>query len=385
MAFTTIPAVGISGLTSISVNTQGGNDKIIIDSFSTSLPNLTINGGLGDDTLNFKGNITLIPGANLDVDMQNDEINPGLDNVLFSTNAKISLVGLGTAIIKVSRNISFSANSSLLTEDGNITLEANQQTLPSNGNFSGIDVNGSVIQNTGNGLILIKGMGGNAGFKNTGVNVQNGGQIIGGQTGSVEVSGTGGISSEDANMGVRIYNTNSAITSIGGDVIVIGKGGGSGMSISNVGVMLQASGQISAGSMGMVKVTGSGGASENNGNYGVFVTNFNSRIISSGGDVNVIGNGGGIGDSYNNHGVVIASGGEVSAGGLGSVSLEGTGATSIGYGHFGVVLININSKITSAGGNVKVVGMGGGSGASSGNNGVSLYFSCEISAGGMGQ
>ena len=238
MAFTTIPAVGISGLTSISVNTQGGNDKIIIDSFSTSLPNLTINGGLGDDTLNFKGNISLVSGANLDVDMQNDEINPGVDNVLFSTNAKISLVGLGTAIIKVSRNISFSANSSLLTEDGNITLEANQQTLPSNGNFSGIDVNGSVIQNTGNGLILIKGMGGNAGFKNTGVNVQNGGQIIGGQTGSVEVSGTGGISSEDANMGVRIYNTNSAITSIGGDVIVIGKGGGSGMSISNVGVML---------------------------------------------------------------------------------------------------------------------------------------------------
>ena len=156
--FSTPADVPLAGVTSITINTAGGNDNIDIGAFSANLPTLTVNGGTGNDAVNFNGGITFAPNANLDLNLQNDDANPGADRVTLN-GANLILSGSGMATIKVSRDIPI-IGSSIATENGHLILEANQQTTPTSGLFDGIGVSAGEIKVTGTGTLTATGRGG---------------------------------------------------------------------------------------------------------------------------------------------------------------------------------------------------------------------------------
>ena len=57
------------------------------DVIATTMPSLTINGGIGDDTVNMNGDITFAANASLDLDLQNDDVTPGIDIVTVAASA----------------------------------------------------------------------------------------------------------------------------------------------------------------------------------------------------------------------------------------------------------------------------------------------------------
>ena len=63
-------SLSLSGIGGITINAYDAGDTINVGAFSSSFPSLTINGGAGNDTANFTGNITFASGKNLTVSLQ---------------------------------------------------------------------------------------------------------------------------------------------------------------------------------------------------------------------------------------------------------------------------------------------------------------------------
>ncbi|MCC5945177.1 MAG: BspA family leucine-rich repeat surface protein, partial [Bernardetiaceae bacterium] len=363
--FTTPADIPLAGLTSITINAEGGDDIINIGAFTANLPSLTINGGVGDDVVNFNGNITFLADANLDVDLQDDDLNPGIDRVFFAGSIQIQLQGSGEALIKVSRNIFFSNFSRLRTVNGDLTLEANRQPTPTNGEFEGIRIGANtVVDITGSGTLRALGRGGVTTTAFTpvqGIQI-DGGSLIGGGNGTDNIiDGIAGASPNTACRGVRVQGTAAIISSNGGNVSVTGVGNGTTGSNDNVGVGVN-NGRISADGTGNVMVNGTGG---NFGGGSIGVSVVGGTIEAPGGDVTVIGVAGG--NDINNRGVSIQTGlsaGIISA--AGTVTVNGTGsttATTSTTGNHGVSVSGANSRIVSTAGIVNVTGQGGNSGS----------------------
>jgi hypothetical protein len=360
-AITTTPAdIPMAGITSITINLEGGNDKFGVYYFPDNLPSLTINGGEGNDNIGLGGNLTFATDANLDVDLQNDVATPGNDIVSVGY-ATYLLQGTGAVTIKASQSISING-STLRTDNGNIVLEANQQEIPITSNGIAITSNSlsylSIVESTGTGIVTIKGKGTVSG---AGIKVDKGSKVIGGTTGnSLEIIG---IAESDALYGVWITDENSQITSNGGNVSVTGKSYYN-STVFGFGIRLDSYGQISAGSNGTVTVDGTGGLGALGGNYGVSVY-ARSSITSSGGNVNVTGQGGGSETSANNYGIYLGLAGSISAGGDGTVTVTGTGGASTGDNNHGVYITGIansvTSKISSSSGAITITGTKGSS------------------------
>ena len=378
--------VTLAGASSITINTAVGNDIINVAAFSNLL-SLTINGGTGDDHVRINDDITFAANANLDVDMQNDDANPGIDQVSFTNNANLVLSGTGAAVIKVSRDIAFSnGTASIETVNGNLTLEANQQATASTGNFAGISMFGATVRVNGTGTLTVKGKSGNDSvISQNGVLVQNGGLISGGTSATATIQGSVGAASANANIGVYVTGTNARITSLGGNVSVVGLGGSTGATSTCMGVSVTTNASITAGGSGTVTVSGTGGAGSGNFNAGVYIAGSTSTFItSSGGNVSVTGVGGGTGSGIHNYGIWMELGGTITAGGSGSVTVQGTGGATSGNNNYGMLIDDANTQITSGGGNVSVTGQGGGSGASTLNIGVFVQNAAKITASGTG-
>lgn len=361
-AFSTPAEVPLANIASIVINADGGNDVINIRGFSVALPDLTINGGKGNDAINFTGIITFAPDAHLDVDLQNDDITPGIDQVSVSSNARLNLSGSGRAIFRASRNISISRNGMIATENGDLVLEANMQSIATTGGFAGISITGGLLRSNGTGDIIVRAKGGTTGVSRHGVVLTEGGRILGG-SGKVYVEGLGGNSANDGNCGVYVRDNNSLMTSMDGDVLVRGIGGGIGNSAFNYGVCVALSGQISCQGAGTLNVFGQGGNSAGINNHGVFVSGNMAKINSLGGDVWVKGIGGGTDNSSSNYGVFVSSSALITTDGMGVVRVEGQGGSSTGMFNYGVYVRDQNSYITSSGGDVMVKGTGGGKAA----------------------
>ena len=330
-------------------------------------------------------------------DLQLDRISAGT-LVIGRDDAFLSgAITVSSAISRAAGNLTLLGRNILITADlstgtGNIVLDADngvQQT----GGFAGVKISGAGVDViTIGGNITIEGRGGNqtGGEGQRGVSVSAGAKVQagndGGTLGTVTVIGFGGTSTNVINYGVEVTGTNSLITSSGGAVAVTGTGGGSGTSNSNDGVYVGPNGQISAGGTGMVTIIGTGGATSGDSNNGVSVSDSSALITSSGGAVAITGIGGGSGTSNSNYGVYAWFGGQISAGGTGTVTVIGTGGNLSGSGNtnIGVRVHTSNSKITSSGGAVAITGTGGGSGTSSLNDGVYVGPSGQISAGGTG-
>ncbi len=378
---TAMPAdVAISGLQTVTINTAIGNDGITINAFQTSLPSLTINGGVGDDNISFIGDINFIIDASLDANMQNDDASPGNDQISFTANANIILSGNGNADLKVSRNISFNSNTSLEVVNGFLTLEANQQPTPTTGTFTGISLaTNSVVRITGSGILSVKGKGGTSLGNQNGIAV-NSGDLIGGTSGTTIIEGYGGATTLNTNVGVSLTGAGASITTNGSHLQVTGVGGGADDELVNLGVSLSSNTQISAGSMGNVTILGIGGNTSGSGNEGIRIAGVGSQITSSGGNVSVTGMGGGTGLSA--IGVSLIGTNVITAGGLGTVTVSGTGGSGATSNQHGITIAG-GATITSNGGDVEVNGNGGGTGIAQGAYGV-FITSGTITAGGSG-
>ncbi len=286
-----------STVTSLTVNAEGGADTITLDAALTGLTgDVTINGGTGDDTVNLNADITFASNKNLNVDLQNDDMTmPGTDVINVGTGANLILSGSGAATLTASKNIALASGSSVVTVDGNLEVKANQQvSMPTTGNFVGVNVNNGLIQATGTGTLTVQGKGGNDGSGSQyGVLVQAGGDIIGGMSALLSVLGIGGASNGNGNSGLFVTGAGSTIGSGGSNVSVSGTGGGATTSASNFGIRVAGGGQITAGSSGTVSVVGVGGSSTGMSNHGVSISDSNSKITSSGNHVSVTGTEGG--------------------------------------------------------------------------------------------
>ena len=377
-----------TSVTAITVNAAAGADTINVGAFTGTLPNFTLNGGTGDDTVNFNGDITFAANANLDVDLQNDDVTPGVDNVSVASNANLLTSGTGTITVKVSRNVALASGSSLETVNGGITIEANQQGTATTGSFVGVDVSNGLIRATGTGVVTVLGRGGNSAAGNQmGVLVTNGGDILGGTSGTLTVTGTGGASSGGGNLGVNVFGSaTTTISSIGANVQVVGTGGTGGSTA--IGVELgtgNTGGRITAGGSGTVTVTGTGGSSVAGlFNHGILMGS--ATIDSGGGNVSVTGNGGSGNGSTGDHTGIQLDDSTVAAGGSGSVTVVGNAGSAATSQTLLGVDVRFTSTITSSGGNVSVTGTGGNTSNTSVGvgAGVRLIGNGTITAGGTG-
>ncbi|MBL8792817.1 MAG: autotransporter-associated beta strand repeat-containing protein, partial [Planctomycetia bacterium] len=87
--------------------------------------------------------------------------------------------------------------------------------------------------------------------------------------------------------------------------------------------------------------------------------------------------------SSDNFGVSVSSGGEITAGGSGAVTVVGTGGKADHWGNSHGVIVDGTGRITSSGGDVSVTGTGG-SGSGNGNFGIWVAYEGEITAGDSG-
>ncbi len=334
-------SVSLAGITEVVVNAGAGNDTLHVGTGSgnhfTAFPSLTLNGGTGDDSVNFNRDVTFVAGASLDVDLQNDAPAPGVDQVTVANSRLVTLSGPGTATVKVSRNITVSSSARVETADGALLLEANRQAVPTVADFSGITVQFSAtVRSTGTGSVTLRGTGGaGSGDRNYGITCE--GTVTSTGTGTVTLGGTGGAGSGDRNHGIACAGT---VTSGGGDVTLNGQGGGTGASFFNPGVIIN-HGLVSAGGAGRVTVEGMGGPGDGNQNMGVVVQGV---LTSGGGNVIVTGQGGS-GSGSQNFGIAVER--TVTSGG-GDVLLTGVGGG--GTSPIGIVVQGFGTVSTAANG-----------------------------------
>ena len=166
-----------------------------------------------------------------------------------------------------------------------------------------------------------------------------------------------------------------------GIVTVTGNGGNA--ASQQHGVHVHGGGDIIGGTLGTTTVSGNGGAA-NGANVGVRLSGSGSTIGSGGAHVRVVGQGGGVKGANYSYGIDLNPHAQISAGGLGSVTVIGTGAHGPGWGDYciGIALLNA-STITSSGGNVSVTGTGG-TGTKNEFAGIHVGEDSTITASGVG-
>ena len=366
-------SIALSSLTAdFTVNTGTGADAVTF-SDALTLPGhatVTTTGGAVTfaNTLTLAANMTLTATAGGTVSLS-------------SAASDISTSGTGAISLTTTRDIQMASGSSISTVNGNLTLSANAGGSTS-GNFVGVNIAGGLVQATGTGVVSVTGEGGDTGAGNWGIGVYAGGDIIGGTTGTMTLSGTGGASTGDGGVGIRVNGAGSSITSGGSAVSLTGVGGGSGGSHFNWGIGIDDSALVSAGGAGAVTVDGTGGASTGGSNYGTFV-NTGALVTSSGGNVSVTGIGGTVGAAQTGGGIYLDSS-TITAGGTGSVTVVGTAPSATSLVSNGLD-VRFTGSITSGGGNVTVTATGGPStGSIAEGAGVRLFGDGQISAGGSG-
>ena len=148
-----------------------------------------------------------------------------------------------------------------------------------------------------------------------------------------------------------------------GTLTLNGRGGDSSLGLQD-GIDIKNAGVVQGGTSGNTNVTGYGGGTSGTSSFdpGIFIQNSNSRITSGGANVSVTGTGGGSGIGGANIGVWLVDFAQITSGGAGTVSVQGIGGNLAGTGGTNTgVSVTDSGAITSGGGNVSVTGTEGGS------------------------
>ncbi len=360
---------------SVTINGGTSNDFFGVNALAASYPSLTINGGQGADSVNFNGAITFAANANLDVNLQDDDPTPGIDDV--SVAGQLTTSGTGTIDLRASEEIDVNSGGGLQVENGNLTIEANLQTPTTATEHDGVQVNGGTVQSTGTGNISIKGTGGEGAFDVMyGVIVWNAGKVLSTGTGTITVQGTGGNRTGGPPApplgtelyGVYVYLAGSEITSASGAITLTGQGGDTNYT-GSYGVIV-AGGKVQQSGAGALTINGTGGTVT--GGSGVFVDSAGFFVVADdapipvGGLITSTGTGANAGNisitgssSATSTGAV--QGVRVDAPGTvttvdGSISIDGTGGTG-NQNSYGT---SIRGAVTATGtGAISLIGAGG--------------------------
>ncbi|TWU57052.1 Bacillopeptidase F precursor [Rubripirellula tenax] len=337
---------------------------------------LTIDGGqVGSDTINFRGTIDL---AGADLNVVGDEVT--LDGATLSTT------GDGNLSIIADRNFFASKNAGLSTQNGDITVVGNRTADAAAGDFSGIELQQTVVTSI-TGDIRLDGRGGDEvdGQGNAGVRIAADSQVtstgFGPSAGTLTIAGTGGDGAR-INAGVEIADAGTRISSIDGDIAITGTGG-IGTEDFNHGIRL-VGGTVESTGTGIeaAKITINGAAG--NGvsfNWGTLIQGVDAHVQSVVGDITITGTASGTGDS--NSGVVFNDGSSVSSTGTGSAAAEivvrGVGTDTALSGR-GIQFSGTPASIQTVDGVVQLFGTAGNA-TSQSNEGVLMLSGSILSSG----
>ncbi len=313
----------LAGIRRIRVDAGGGRDTVnIAGADGVVFPSLLVDGGAGDDTVSFTGPIVLAPDAGLEVDLQNDAPVPGTDSVYFAEGSCVIASGSGSIVVRASRQILIT-KADLQVVDGGLTLEANQQTEPVRGEGAAIRVESGKVRSEGKGGITLNGRGGGLGTFPLGVEIKDGSLVQGGTSEALRITGRGLDGVEDDDAGVAIRAHRSLTF---------------------------------------------------------------PRVISKGADILITGTGGSTQRrSGHNRGIAFSEG-RIESGGMGRITLTGTGGEASGPYNQGILILSEKAKVSSSGGDVTLVGTGGGvPDGDQFNDGVALWKGATLRVGGAGK
>jgi serine/threonine protein kinase len=346
MILGTTGRISLEGVTHIVVDGVTG--------FEAPLPNLQINGGAGNDVIHLQKPISFLPNAGLDVDLQDDAPEPGIDSIQINADTIVQTTGTGTIVMRCSGRI-WVGKAMLRTVDGGITLESNQQAIPTtNWGFKGIEMNMAGIMSEGKGPINISGRGGTKGIFQFGISMTGGVLIQGGTAGAVTLRGQGGASiGNHDNTGINMEDEHCVITSKGADIVLEGHGNGPPDTNSNNGIAIV--GGIIQGN-GKVTLDGKGGETNGKSNHGVLLRGPTTAIRSGSGDIRIVGQGGGTSNSSAaaNCGVLVQYDARVKANEADNITVEGRGGAGTGNEQVGVMVDR--GKVDAAAGFIKITG-----------------------------
>jgi autotransporter-associated beta strand protein len=273
--------------------------------------------------------------------------------------------GTGNDTINLNSSMSLAADNSL-----NVDLQ-DDDAAP------GVDVinvgSGAVISLSGNGAATLRASKNIAFAAGSGLITTNGAIIVEANQQATPTSGDF----------VGVLVSGAGILSNGSGNITVKGQGGTAATGGQFGVRVESAGGISGGTTGTLLVQGTGGAAGGDNNSGISVNGTDSLVSSNGADVTLIG-AGGSGDAFN-RGVVLFAGGQVTAGGLGKLIVQGTGGAGSVSASQGVLADGNGSIFFSSGGDVFITGTGGGSGSSTSNGGVVTVNNGAIQALGSGK
>lgn len=211
---------------SLAFNRGTATDTLTIQTLTDFSANLTIgSAGAPFSAISFSGSATLAANRSLNAN--------AAGTIAFASSADWLLSGTGSASLTAARNISFGSGTTLSVVHGDLTLSANQQTPATAGNYIGIELNNATVHSSGSGQVAVSGRGGTGGEGASstvglqhGVSVYGGGVLRGGVSGTLRVTGTGGNSVWGENIGVKLGATAGTITTLGANVEVTGQGSG---------------------------------------------------------------------------------------------------------------------------------------------------------------
>ncbi len=208
------------------------------------------------------------------------------------------------------------------------------------------------------------------------------------------IANRGPVATTMAGHGVSIAGT--VITTGGGDILINGRGGDGATGRNGILITGSAwgSGGISstsvAGGAGTITLIGTGGpfASTNNSAYGICLTGTTAGVSSTLGDIVLTGTSDSTGSGSNNHGIYITSGAHVRATGTVAavnITLNGNSAvaSAASGSNYGVHLNGAATEISSAKGNIDIVGVSNAATTGSNNSGVFINSAKVMAASGV--
>lgn len=377
--------VNATGTATIKIDGTGGNG--VHDSRGIEI------GGTG----------TLVESVSGDINITGHGGNNGYQNhgIYLYGGAIVRSTGTGEIALTGFGGVGHSSNRGVhLDEEGtNVTSELGDIRITGQGGV-GIDsynfgvwlVRGASVTSTGTARIFIEGTGGSGtsenngillnGFGNTGASrivskdgdisiigngstsatgsanrgfgMYQGAMIQSTGTAKIEIDGTGGTGTDSAR-GVEIAYAGALVTSVVGDIQITGHGGAN---TSAYGIWVVLGAVIE--STGAAKVTVDGTGGDASAGSGVIIEGNASgtRVSSVDGDITIIGHGGNYAAGSVTRGVGIFDGSLIQSAGTAKILIDGTGGTAVDNA-YGIDIAHIGTQITSATGDIQIVGHGG--------------------------
>ena len=326
------------------VTNSGTANNVIVN-----LPAGPIEMTLGDDGL--RNELSRLSGTNVTtIDFRNPTTelfvnrSNGIDTVVvqsmpdFTAGLTLGTQALPLGTINFAGTLSLAANQSLSAfASQTISLSGESSDLSATGQ-------GSIRLSTERNIFLNPG---------SSITTQNGSLMLDANQQAIPTSG--GFN------GVTLIDATVEVTG-NGNLQVRGRGGDD-VNGEQQGVGVFGSARIIGGTSGTVTVDGTGGASTGNINRGISLFGETATIGSSGAYVVLLGRGGGVGPATFGVGVSLRGGADITVGGDGDLSIQGSGASTASDTNHGVEFsdstVSVNNgdiRVTNTGGQMRLSG-----------------------------